>query len=347
MIIHTKGKNTRILFTFLLICNSHIFVRAQKITYISNAIIPDGRVVKQEVIYMDPGASGKELLWDYSKPETLKRDYIVDYSGTLDSLCWLEHRTRYYYSQSKEGILCVGFENANSYIKYEQPIYVLPFSFSYGDTLSSSFNGNGEYGHAQHLNIAGYQSIKADATGTMILPNEIIKVIRITNNEHYVKTGNDNLTVDKTTYSWFSTNRRLPVFESVKTIYRMSDGKDTTAFCASFIYESDDKNIERNNNRFSEDYIADEYSNIELTAVKLYPNPVKETLEIGFQSNFHCQLDVCLYSGSGALCYSTIKTVDGGENKWHIPTGHLLNGSYIVRVSFAGNDLISKVIIKQ
>lgn len=326
--------------------------QSQSINYLSHCYIPKDSLIKQEVSYIKPGSAGKDIEWDFSVLTTLTDEYVLKYDGKKDSICSLEHRTRYIYSQNENGIKCVGFENANTYIKFDKPFMSLPFQFTYGDSMSTFFSGNGEYGNGLSLHIKGKQTITADAIGTIILPYEKLNVLRIKSVETF-KTS-DSIEIEKTTYKWYSSDCRYPVFESVETVFHTTAAKDSTVFNASFIYSANqqEKRIMDTDNAidiFGYNYMEQMRGTeaLEISYFDVYPNPVKENTTVWCNINQQANILIYLYSENGISYYSTEKIANAGENKWKIPTFHLPKGSYIIRISTNAPKSVSKVIIKE
>jgi hypothetical protein len=129
----------------------------QKLTSDRNAYRPADRIVKQQVEYKDPGSTGKELTWDFRTLQPINEEYKLDYfipdSTHMDTLCGMEHSTRYYYSQKRDSLWAVGFENYTTLMEYLKPELKLRFPFGYGDTLRSNFEGTGQYSHRLDLKL--------------------------------------------------------------------------------------------------------------------------------------------------------------------------------------------------
>jgi len=323
----------------------------QQLCYSENCLIPKDSLVKQQVMYKDPGASGKQITWDFSQLNPMTDEYILTYNGSIDSICGLEHRTRYYYKQSQNGIWCTGFENPNSFINYLEPVCVIKFPFAYGDTASSYISGEGEYGNGLAQKIEGKQVLKADATGILILSEEKIKAIRIKSEKTYNIMSDDSLSVKQTTYTWYSFSDRYPIFESISTTYKKSDSKDTLAFNASFVYTSalQKQRIEDADNAtdWLENKVVD-HQTAEITNVDVYPNPAKNTTTVTFTIDINSDVKLYLYNVNGSICYHIKKTANQGLNKWNIPLHNLIEGEYILKItSVESPTSVSKIIIKK
>jgi len=206
-------------------------------------------LMKQQVIFRDPGSHGKNLYWDFRHLQTTNEEYKLRYfipdSTQMNRLCGLEHRTRYYYDQANDSIRSSGYENSTTFMQYVQPELRMRFPFTYGDTLRSEFEGKGEYGRRLKLGVKGFTRIEADAEGELILPDETVKkALRVRTLRYYTETQlapnssfleEENVEMILDTYSWYAQGVRYPVFESIKTSI-VTDGADTTVFTTSFYY---------------------------------------------------------------------------------------------------------------
>ena len=69
---------------------------------ISTLYAEENTYIKQQVAYTDPGASGKELTWDFGMLSPINEEYTVAYSipdsNYMHQWCATEHHTRYYYT---------------------------------------------------------------------------------------------------------------------------------------------------------------------------------------------------------------------------------------------------------
>lgn len=112
-------------------------------------------IVKQQIEYKDPGRSGTNVLWDFSKQSLIDKKYTLIYALKKDTgsiITGKEHRTRYYYSLQNDSLLLWGFENPTTKINHSQPELLLRFPTNYGDKTHGYYQGTGKY--CGRLNIA-------------------------------------------------------------------------------------------------------------------------------------------------------------------------------------------------
>ena len=147
-----------------------------------NMFRPGDEIVKQQVEYKDPGRSGRDVLWDFGKLKTQKDEYKLFYVFGKDSLVTgIERQTMYFYSLSGDSLLCHGYENPTTLMVNEQPELLLRFPVRYGDSTFCYYSGNGKYCDQLRISAMGSVTSKADAYGTMILPDgdTLKNVIRV------------------------------------------------------------------------------------------------------------------------------------------------------------------------
>ena len=83
-----------------------------------------------------------------------------------------------------------------------------------------------------------------------------------------------------------------------------------------------------------------------LFALKLFPNPSQERLQIGFESLMDALLEINITDLSGKIIYK--ETVQGsqGENLFQLNTNELANGIYIVRILSSNSILTDRLIVE-
>lgn len=265
-----------------------------RLTQIQNGLRASDNLFKQQVEFKEPGSSGRNLIWDFRMLTMLNNNYSLKYfipdSTQMDTICGLEHHTRYYYSQKRDSVWSTGFENTTTIMKYNSPELRMKFPFNYGDTLFSLFNGEGEYGHLIKLNVSGYTRVVADAEGTLLLPGseEVKKALRVRTMRYYTETGKDSTEMMIDTYSWFAKGVRYPVFESVKTDIikrkrsRNTGASDTTIFKTSFYYPPQLQNAQVPRYDSPNDSTVFTNASDIFTEASFLPNPVENLLLITF-----------------------------------------------------------------
>lgn len=327
-----------------------------------NSFQAGDKLIKQQVEYKDPGSSGRELSWDFSMTHEVNDEYELSYfipdSSKMDTLCGLEHNSRYYFQLKNDTLFSLGFENSNTKIDYLNPEAKLKFPFNYGDTLYSEFNGLGEYSHFQVIKVNGYTKVVADAIGKMKLPNNelIDDALRIRTFRHYMETGRDSVEMTIDSYSWYGKQYRYPLFESIKTtLNRKGDSKtefgesynDTIIYTTSFYYPPElqtdqsltDSTLLKENSPMGPYQI--------FTEACYQPNPVETNLYIKYKLTQPAQIWFSVHNSMGLpIKQTTPKSQMEGFNQETINMSGLMPGGYELYVH-VDDMVIREVIIKK
>ena len=296
------------------VCSHNNAQLSQKLTTAHNAYRAADNIVKQQIVFKDPGSSGKGLIWDFSTIQPINEEYSLTYSlpnkNDSSRLCGMEHRTRYYYRQQKDSLQATGFENSTTFMEYKVPELRMHFPFMYGDTLFSTFEGKGEYCHRLPLAVKGYTRIMADAEGELKLPEfeTVKKALRVRTLRHYTETGKDNLEMTLVTYSWYAAGIRYPVFESIKTtLNKKGDRKDEKGESIS------DTTV--------------------FTEAQLMPNPVVDNLVINYKLTRAAKVWFTVHNNTGIpLCQTSPQSLSEGYNSTNVPMSSLITGVYSLYV---------------
>jgi len=165
---------------------SAIAGKGQVLNPTSNTLRPGDRLTEQRIVFQDLGRSGENVLWNLGDVEVVDGRYKLRYAAVRDSLHdWIagtEHRTMYYYDQSAgDGIRIAGLENHTTLIHYDTQEMWLPLPMQPGDSVSGIFAGRGSYCGKVFQHAFGRYTTKADAVGTLILPDgeRLTDVLRI------------------------------------------------------------------------------------------------------------------------------------------------------------------------
>lgn len=329
-----------------------------KLTTTNNNLRPDDRLVKQQVEYKDPGASGRSLTWDFSMLQSINEDYALNYfipdSAHMTRLCGQEHRTRYYYQIKNDSLLATGFENATTLMKYLKPELKMRYPFTYGDTLTSYFEGKGEYSHRMGIKVKGYTRVIADAEGDLKLPDfETVKrALRVHTLRHYTETGKDSTEMQLDTYAWYAEGIRYPVFESIKTslIKKSAAGGevDTTVFTTSFYYppELQTAQIKTDPESFTPPTGEPEGASV-FTEATLQPNPVINNLYINYKLTRAATIWFSIHNNAGTpMTQTSPQRKTEGYNYCTINMSAMMTGTYTVYVH-VDDMVVKRVVVKK
>ncbi|MDO9155120.1 MAG: hypothetical protein Q7U47_15660 [Paludibacter sp.] len=336
----------------------HVFGQ-QSLRSERNAYRAGDRIVKQQVEFKDPGSAGKNLTWDFSMLQPINENYTLDYfipdSTRMDTLCGMEHNTRYYYYQKRDSLWAIGFENSTTLMEYKRPELKLRFPFSYGDTLRSNFEGTGQYSHRLDLKVKGYTRVEANAEGELLLPDfETVKrSLRVHTLRYYTQTGRDSIEMTLDTYSWYAEGIRYPVFESIKTNLikkarkQGEQNRDTTVFSTSFYYPPDLQTSQVQTDPLPENPETLQGVAAVFTEATMLPNPVVSNLYINYKLTRPAQIWFSVHNNIGIpLRQTTPQAKPVGYNYATIPLSNIMTGTYTVYVH-VDEMVLQKVVVKK
>ncbi len=226
-------------------------------------------LIKQQVEYLDPGKSGVNQVWDFSKLKTINDQYTLTYSlpplegdsvyilgnkrykkeNTPDNslIVATEHNTMYYYNMTNDTLFLTGHENPVVRLSYLRPMVSLTLPMNFGQTSTSPYRTKGLYSGTIGIQSVGEVIVSADAYGKIILPSgdTLTPVLRVKTHQTIFDIPNkwsQNTRVDDKgklleTCRWYSKGYRYPVFETVRNI-NIADS--TTIFSTAFFYPPQD-----------------------------------------------------------------------------------------------------------
>jgi hypothetical protein len=227
-------------------------------------------LIKQQVEYVDPGSSGVNKVWDFSKLNTINDEYILTYSlpplegdsvyilgdkrynkeniADEDLIVGTEHNTMYYYRYSGDSLLQTGHENPSVKLEYTSPMILMHCPLNYGQSTSSAYKSEGLYSGMVGIRTQGTMTTTADTYGKIILPDgdTLSPVLRIKTTQtiydipgegSFTVIGSENKGKSLEICRWYSKGYRYPVFETVRNI-NLSDS--TEIFKTAFFFPPQD-----------------------------------------------------------------------------------------------------------
>lgn len=226
-------------------------------------------LIKQQVEYVDPGSSGVNKVWDFSKLNTINDEYTLTYSlpplegdsvyilGDIrynkknvsdnELIVGTEHNTMYYYHLLNDSLLQQGHENPSVKLAYTCPMTLMHFPLNYGQITTSGYKSEGLYSGTVDIRTQGIMTTSADAYGKIILPSgdTLSPVLRVKTeqtiqnipDEFSVNTDENDKGKVLETCRWYSKGYRYPVFETIRNM-NLSDS--TEIFKTAFFFPPQD-----------------------------------------------------------------------------------------------------------
>jgi len=330
-------------------------LHAQTLTSHRNHLRSGDVIIKQQVEFKDPGASGKNITWDFSRVNILNEKYqLVYYNTTKDDtthITGVEHETRYRYLLKMDTLWLTGYENRTTRMDYQQPEALLRFPLHYGDTLGAAFVGTGLYCQKIDLAAEGYTKVVADATGKLITPDgdTLKNVLRTVRTKEFSDIGTDSTNMDANmrmeTYQWFARGSRYPVFETVKT-YTLRNDSVLNNFSTSFYFST--INREQLQEDIANTKIQDDIVNPDdiFLNCNTYPNPVTTDVTVNYELSVNAQVSFLICDVSGRPWANVpARSLTAGNQQQRISMTGLHDGDYGLYIKV--NDKVYKrTIIK-
>lgn len=324
----------RLLFIFLL--SGLPILLSSQISKVHNSLRPGDEIIKQQVSYGDPGEAGVNILWDFSKQETINEQYNLSYTpaplwndslyimgynrfgkkdkrfNADDLIVGTEHNTMYYYRIIGDSLLLLGHENPVAKLQYVDPYVLMTYPMNYSQTVHSSYTTQGRYSVIEPVQTVGTVETTADAYGKMILPtgdtlNPVLRIKTVQTIEDKLASGNTIKQLE--TYRWYTKGYRYPVFETIRNIDKADN---LISFATSFFYPPQDhlyiQSDPENQKLLDEMWTIEEDKQQEqntdnrglttapLITYKTYPNPVESTLYLDYSLSEDAQVSISLYS---------------------------------------------------
>lgn len=314
----------------------------------------------------------------YSQPPLVGDSvYVMGYntfekSGikNVDLIVGTEHNTMYYFYQNLDSLLLIGHENVAVKQENLQPIINLKFPLNYGGIpSSSSYKARGLYSGTVAIQSEGNVIMFADAFGKMILPSgdTINPVVRVKTEQTILDISKDLLSDienDKgrllNSYRWYSKGYRYPIFETVECI---NLNTDSTLFSTAFYFppqehlylDTDPVNLELLEKLWGfTDEGCDNSNSVDLIDshdykrnYKIYPNPVKDILNIEYLQEKDSPVNIIMATIDGKVVKNIFKKrQQAGDQFEQVDCSKLLTGVYLLKV-VSGDVVINERIFKK
>ncbi len=336
------------------------------------------RLIKQELLYSDPGEVKMGQVWDFSSLPVANKEYPVDYFDLEGKLTCSRGRYLFKYELKGDSLLLSGREDSFTNIRYHEPQLLMKFPLSYPSLSEGKFSGRGKYCDRMQIYTEGTVSSQVDATGTLILPggDTLQSVIRV----HIVNQGYERFTplpasfditlevlslgeeetldssfIQNDIYLWYAEGSRYPVMEMSRTLWKKESGYENLEETALLFHPleqlaqlpDDEENVliltaQKEKKQIIFDVKG--IDNISLAeSVSVYPNPVTDYLRVDLSGSETVTTHISLYDMTGKKVYES--QVQAGEMGLTINMTQLPQGNYVLKVK-TSNNVIDKKIIK-
>ncbi len=323
------------------------------ITYDQRALEAGDQNTFQAIEYVLPGGSGPNQIWDFSK---------IQYTGEIDegslnttpsktparigqfNMVVTEKDKEYYYNLTTTTLEELGYLSEEYDLVYTDPVLKMVYPFSFGDEFTDQWAGNAVFKGVTNIDLTGDYTVTADAFGTLILPDRVLKnTLRVRSEKTGIEVNMcSSIEVSIIRYFWYAPGYRYPVLYTSVREYTAT-GKDPVVEKTSGI------NLQQ-----SLEILADGEENQQLleteadVAVIVYPNPFDEKLTYNYFLRKNLSVSIDLYDISGRIDKSLLKTQNQPEGLYTndlISTDYSLKpGIYYLRFSFDNKVVVKKIV---
>lgn len=319
------------------------------------------KFVRQQVTICPVGNSGVDAVWDMSNCEVLTGDHIIEYSGdSLQHFIMSEDLEMQHIRLSGDSLLLDRRENRLSNIRYSKATLLIKYPLYYGDSITSTFEGDGTYCGDHHVWVSGDQTLHADGTGVLILSESdtlrnVLRVKSVTN--QMMVMSMDTIDIDPNQwkheriirYDWYVSGYRYPLFTSITRNTLAGDSVIATRQSAYRQLPFDAESIVDPQNELLRKTIAEQPAK-SVSSDKCpidYELTVNQgILNIHYSSESACQGTFMVTSVSGVVYKKSSFTCPSQEvTDMRIDCSGLLRGEYLFSVIVNGKVYTKNITI--
>jgi hypothetical protein len=338
-----------VLFSFYFILTSAVYSQVV-LTYRNNAPLPGDTLKILGIEPFSPGNEGAGQVWDFSGIQyngenselSISAKSVKANSGLFDyNTCLHDNGTEYFYKIDENGSEVVGLANKDFSIELTDPILKVKYPLLYGTDFSDEYNGSGLNKNKSSIAISGKYTLVADANGTLILNDRMIKdVLRIKVTDSKIQINPCNIyEINTTTYSWYAPSSRYPLLGLTVRELKNNGGNPEvtkTAFinpemCTSGILLA-----------------GEDKENTGTASLILYPNPFISKLYYNYflRKQLPVTIELVDMTGKTLLYLAKDELQPEGYHTGELDgiKADLKMGVYYFRFTFGDKVLVSKVV---
>lgn len=321
------------------------------ITYECNAIRAEDSLLVELVDYAEAYGIGENQIWDFSGQRAYKSFMLRYLADTLDIIRCIDYGFNVNYKEREKHQMICSREDPQNTMNYQLPVMSLNYPMHLGDSVSDSFCGEGKYCGRFFSRNLGIRSIKADASGSIILEegDTLRNALRI---HTYIETdirmntdscANDtdrNVRERTDLYRWYVRGCRYPVFESARSVLAYNDSViSTTETSRRMLPEWQFTGDDEANQTLLENEEGMEESNF-CYQLEYEGNHVRITYDLKVRST----LKLIIADISGMVYRSESQTNEAGQGYiLDLDCSSLRRGHYVVYINVNGKIYNSKI----
>jgi len=349
--VNTKHMKQSILFLFSFLFISNAFTQVI-LTYKNNSPLPGDTIITLGIEPASPGSSGPDQVWDFSKIQfTGEKNLsfisekptqrIQGLSGFDVSLS--DKGYEYFYKIDETNSEVVGLIIKDLSIVFSDPVLKMKYPVLYGSNFTDEFSGTGTDKFNSNIGLSGDYSLKADAFGTLIFHDRIIKdVLRLKIEEKKMQINPCGIYESViSTYLWYSPSARYPVM-GLTSRQMKTNGKDPVITQTAYI------NPKMSHTGVLPAGTKEDVLNPDEVSLILYPNPFISKLNYNYflQKQVPVTLELVDMTGKTILIIAKDQLQSEGFHTGELDASKhdLKMGVYYFRFKIGEKVLVSKVV---
>lgn len=314
-----------------------------------------GDILTRQVLpYVYEGASGNNIIWDFSGVEPVEERAIC-YVQCGDSLLGFDEDGVCYYQADDDGFWQTGYENNLERMDYRQRLPQFRTPLAYGDLYTNTFEGEGRYCDTHYMRQSGSCQISADGLGMLVVSEEdtlknVLRVRTVTTSALHISKDSiendfDNMKqIVREQYQWYVKGFRYPVFETVNsTSYHNLKPVATQRYSARYL---PDMQLVLNDSINKK--LRHEANGQEQTSIFTYDiQNVSNVVTINYSLSADANIRAIIADAMGLLHKSMEKSLPAGEGyEMVIDCNGMRPGHYVIYMNVNGLIYNHKLTIR-
>lgn len=346
----------KIILSSLFLAMSAGLMAQPALTHRNNALIDGDQNVYREIKNVEPGSAGANQIWDFSKIQftgdkhesNIQSTPSRNLSGISEyNLLLNDNGYEYFYNFSENGFEEKGFINIEKELTlvYSDPVVKMKYPFAFSEQFKDTYVGVATYKEGTRIDVSGDYTVEADAFGTLIFPDRVVKnALRIKITRNGLDRNMCGSTVSTSVrYLWYAGGMRYPVLNITNMEYQASGQVPTVTKTAFVNLEQSDASTTIAGSE--EPQIQVEKSDV---SVILFPNPFSEKITYNYFLRNQIPVSIELFDMTGnnrlQLVKNQIQTEGLHTGDLDGLTIGLTPGIYYLRFTFDKQVVVSKIV---
>jgi hypothetical protein len=342
----------RLLIAFLIVLLPSIVFSQLTLTHTYHAPRAGDSVTFQSIRYMQPGEAGAEKIWDFSKIQDSGKSFVshITQAGGSDlrtsgndNIAITEDDNAFLYHISPDASIITAYTGERISLVYSDPMKTMQYPFAYGDQFRDGFVADVVKDGTMESRSDGEIRVVADAYGTLILPDRIIRnALRVKTERTHMDIGPCGL-VERThiRHQWYAPGQRYAVLSLISRESRYNGQERPVVMRSGYICTKQ-----------SEIAAGQDQALVEKTSatfsVVAWPNPFGGELNCYYFLENQMAVTAGLYDLSGKRLFEPFPghLMESGLYKLNLGSAvaKLSPGVYYLRFSFDKEIVVKKVV---